>query len=208
MRHALGSPAMNVRSLAVETESPFPNLTRFAREPFRIFFPLALFAGIVGVALWPLHLLGIVQWYPGQIHTRLMANGFFGGFIFGFLGTAMPRMLSAKPLTSLETALLTLLYLGLITAYSFGTLVVGDTLMLCLVVSFGALMFPRARKRKDIPPPGFVLVILGLISAFLGAALSVLLNYSELDLFWTNLQRLLSFQGSVLFPTMGVAPFI
>ena len=68
------------------------------KEPFRLFFPEGVLAGILGVSLWPLHFGGIMSFYPGQAHARLMAFGFFGGFIFGFLGTAMPRMLSAPPL--------------------------------------------------------------------------------------------------------------
>lgn len=29
-------------------------------EPFRLFFPLGLVSGIVGLALWPLHLWGVL----------------------------------------------------------------------------------------------------------------------------------------------------
>ena len=61
------------------------NLSLFAREPFRLFFPFAVLAGIVGVALWPLHFWGMVEWYPGQTHARIMAYGLFGGFIFDVL---------------------------------------------------------------------------------------------------------------------------
>jgi len=68
-------------------------LADFAREPFRIFFPAAILAGIAGVSLWPLYFLHVTETYPGVSHARIMACGFFGGFIFGFLGTAMPRML-------------------------------------------------------------------------------------------------------------------
>ena len=70
------------------------------REPFRFFFPQAVLAGIVGVTLWPLYFWHVTEFYPNLSHVRVMAYGFFGGFIFGFLGTALPRMLSAKPLTA------------------------------------------------------------------------------------------------------------
>jgi uncharacterized protein involved in response to NO len=64
----------------------------FGTEPFRLFFPAGVLAGLLGVALWPLHFGGYVAFYPGQVHARLMAFGFFGAFILGFLGTALPRM--------------------------------------------------------------------------------------------------------------------
>jgi uncharacterized protein involved in response to NO len=69
-------------------------------------------------------------------------------------------------------------------------------------------MLPRAWRRKDIPPPGFILVAMGFVSVLAGTALSILQSYIELDLRWIYLQRLLGFQGFILFPIMGVAPFI
>ena len=69
-----------------------------AAEPFRIFFPAAVAVGLAGVSLWPLYALKLADFYPGTSHARLMACGFFGGFIVGFLGTALPRMLSWYPL--------------------------------------------------------------------------------------------------------------
>ena len=67
-------------------------------EPFRIFFPLATLRGISGVSLWPLFFAGLHKFYPGVMHSRLMIEGFLAGFVFGFLGTAMPRLLSAPSL--------------------------------------------------------------------------------------------------------------
>ena len=73
-----------------------------AGEPFRFFFPVGVLAGLVGAALWPLHFGGTYAPYPALAHARIMAEGFLGGFAFGFLGTALPRMLSAPPLRLLE----------------------------------------------------------------------------------------------------------
>ena len=70
-------------------------LKAITKEPFRIFFNQAIVAGVLGVALWPLHFWGAMESYPGIPHVRVMVFGFFGGFIFGFLGTDLPRMLSA-----------------------------------------------------------------------------------------------------------------
>src|SRR6266498_5921626 len=53
----------------------FPDL---AREPFRIFFPAGVHAGIVGVSLWPLYFMHMIEFYPGLDHARIMAYGLFG----------------------------------------------------------------------------------------------------------------------------------
>src|SRR5436189_4239604 len=97
-----------------------------AREPFRIFFPAAVLAGIMGVALWPLYFTHLTEFYPGVSHPRIMAFGFFGGFILGFLGTAMPRMLSANPLRLAEVIPLLLLHLTMVGAFASGNIYLGD----------------------------------------------------------------------------------
>src|SRR4051794_22640840 len=71
-------------------------------EPFRIFFPVGVASGVVGLALWPLHLWGVLPVYPAMMHSRLMIEGFMAAFIVGFLGTAGPRLLSAAHFTATE----------------------------------------------------------------------------------------------------------
>src|SRR6187402_2690292 len=80
-------------------------------EPFRVLFPLATLLGISGVSLWPLYFSGLHKFYPGQMHARLMIEGFLAGFVLGFLGTALPRLLSAPPLRRGESWTLVALYL-------------------------------------------------------------------------------------------------
>src|SRR5215211_7055464 len=88
------------------------------REPFRIFFPTGVLAGIVGVSLWPLYFTQVTELYPGVGHARIMACGLFGAFIFGFLGTAMPRMLSAKPLHVFQVLALVALHAVMVVAFA------------------------------------------------------------------------------------------
>lgn len=180
-----------------------------AREPFRLFFPAGVLAGIVGVALWPLHFWGFSSFYPGQGHARIMAGGFFGGFIFGFLGTAMPRMLSAAALGLRDVLVLLVLHVSMVAAYAMQKIHWGDWLFLGLLGLFAVWMFRRARHRQDMPPPGFVLVGLAFVCVFAGTALAVFQPEGEEGgAYWILLQRLLSYQGFVLLPILGVGPFI
>ncbi len=177
-------------------------------EPFRLFFPAGVLAGIVGVLLWPLSFTHIIPFYPGPAHIRLMAYGFFGAFILGFLGTAMPRMLSAKRFGVTNVGLLFAIYLAMCVSYACGKVVFGDGLLLALLVVFLTLALSRARARKDTPPPGFVLVGLAWLCVGIGAVLAIIADRTELDLFWVSLQRLLSSQGFVLLPILGIGPFL
>lgn len=184
-------------------------LSDIGREPFRLFFPEGVLAGILGVGLWPLHFGGLTSFYPGQAHARLMAYGFFGGFIFGFLGTAMPRMLSAPTLGLGNVLLLLGLHLTVVVAFATQHIALGDRLFLALLGLFALLMFRRARHRKDMPPPGFVLVGLAFLCVAAGTLLAVFQpGHDEAGAYWVNLQRLLCYQGFVLLPILGIGPFI
>ena len=44
-------------------------------EPFRIFFPLGLLLGAIGVALWPLYVWHEIGFYPANAHVRSLAIG-------------------------------------------------------------------------------------------------------------------------------------
>ena len=193
--------------MAESTSRPIA-LTDLGCEPFRSLFPSAVLAGILGAAVWPLHFAG---WggYPALTHARLMTAGFFGGFIFGFLGTALPRMLSAPPLGTGNVLLLTALHLGMGVAFATGNLAWGDHLFLVLLLGFVTLMVLRIGQRKDTPPPGFVLAGLGFLCVGTGAVLAVLQHYYEdMGSSWVFLQRLLGYQGFVLLPILGVGPFL
>ncbi len=185
------------------------SLKFWSQEPFRIFFPLGTLAGIVGVALWPLYFAKWMELYPNLSHARIMAYGLFGGFIFGFLGTAMPRMLTAKPLRGWEVVPLALMHVGMVVAFVLGKIRFGDALFLALVSGFFAVMLPRIKHRQDLPPPGFILVIMSLLCAATGVILALTEpNVEEPDVVRISLQRLLSSQGFILLPILGIGPFL
>jgi len=199
-------PTMSVN--ATDARRPRPTLAQMAAEPFRLFFPAGVLAGIIGVALWPLHFWGAVELYPGLGHARIMACGLFGAFIFGFLGTAMPRMLSAKPLQALQVIPLVLVHAAMVVAFGCSKIFIGDVLFLALLTTFVGLMVARAKQRKDTPPPGFILVGLSFLCVATGTVLAIAQHFREIDAFWITLQRLLSYQGFVLLPILGIGPFI
>jgi len=182
-------------------------LSHLAEEPFRIFFPLALATGCLGVLLWPLHFSGILPVYPGAGHARLMAHGFFGGFMLGFLGTALPRMLSAPSFKLRELCPVLLCYLAMIFAHACAWTRTGDILFISWILLTLVLAATRLRHRADVPPPGFVMVPLAFACGLAGALIALLEPGDELPLFWLALRPLLQFQGFVLLPILGVGAF-
>jgi uncharacterized protein involved in response to NO len=178
----------------------------FCEEPFRIFFPTGLFLGIAGVSLWVLFYLGAPIGYPNISHARLMIEGFMASFIFGFLGTAGPRITSAPHFSRQEVVAIFTLDLLAAGFHVSGAHRAGDICFLLCLLFFARTIGIRFQQRKDCPPPNFILVALGLLSGIAGAAL---LAYSETAQFASiyQLGSALLHQGFVLLPILGVGPF-
>ena len=177
-------------------------------EPFRIFFPLATLLGISGVSLWPLFFSGLHKFYPGPMHARLMIEGFLAGFVIGFLGTALPRLLSAPPLRRGE--LWTLLALYLLTAgLHIGQQPrAGDVAFIALMLCFGTCMAARVRHRAELPPPGFVLVSFGYLSGLIGPMLWLCGVQGWVSGSVMMFGAMLLNQAFVLFPLLGIGTFL
>jgi uncharacterized protein involved in response to NO len=176
-------------------------------EPFRIFFPLGLLLGTIGVALWPLFVWHIIEFYPANAHVRLMIEGLMGSFIIGFLGTAGPRLLDAQPLSAAEISALLALQLLSASLHLARDQTAGDILFLVLLLLFLGMMATRARTAQDLPPPHFVLVLFGLFSAIVGIFLIVAAKSMANGIFANQLGALMLNEGFVLFPILGVGAF-
>jgi len=180
----------------------------FHHEPFRLFFPAATLAGLIGVALWPVMLLGWTENYPGPSHARLMVQGFFGGFIFGFLGTSMPRLVEARPLSAREAFSLLALFLGNVAANTAGMNALADWFFVGEIALWFGLLKNRCHGGHDRPPPGFVLVGLSFASALAGTALHLAGRRWELSQSLELFARLLSYHGFVLLCMLGAGGFL
>jgi hypothetical protein len=120
----------------------------------------------------------------------------------------MPRMLSARPLTLSEAGLLACLHVSMVISYATGRASSGDIILVLLLLAVVFTLGRRFRTRKDTPPPGFLLVGLSFLCVMTGAVLAVMIDHREMDLYWSNLQHLLSYQGFILLPILGIGPFI
>jgi uncharacterized protein involved in response to NO len=177
-------------------------------EPFRIFFPVGLACGLVGLVLWPLFLWSAVTVYPGLMHARIMIEGFMGAFIIGFLGTAGPRLLCARHFTPVEVGSLLALHTGSVVAHLTGHLAVGDALFIVVIVLLAIALGRRLSSRGELPPPTFVLVGFGLLNGFAGAAMAACaMQFPNLPSNYLFGVLALS-QGFVLLPVLGVGSFL
>ena len=182
---------------------------KFCDEPFRLFFPAGILISVIGSALWPLLYSGHLGFHPGVSHARLMIHGFVGSFVIGFLGTSGPRLLGAPRLRMAEVGLLLALLLGGVAAHLANRIFAGDACFLALFAAFGLMLSVRLwRFRQDVPPPGFVLVGLGLFSMVVGTALLLVESSAGPTPFRYAFARLLAYEAFLTLPVLGVSPFL
>ena len=200
MRTAVNPPGENSRPVRWRELCP--------REPFRVFFPLGALFGLSGVSLWPLFYLGIhTSFYPGLMHARMMIEGFLGAFVFGFLGTALPRMTGAPPLARWEVWPLVALHAAATGTHIAHLHFAGDRLFLLTLVFFVMCMARRIARRDDLPPPGFALAGVAFLNAIAGTALLAVTPWNV----WAHAMPVgtaLLNEGWVLLLILGVGSFL
>jgi uncharacterized protein involved in response to NO len=181
----------------------------WTEEPFRVFFPLGLVLGMCGAALWPMFVWHAITYYPSNAHVRLMIEGLMGSFIIGFLGTAGPRLLDAEPFRAPETFALFGLQVLSASLHLARQQSAGDIVFLILLLLFLGVMGTRVRKRArgSLPPPSFVLVLIGYFSAIAGVAFMLTAGTMSNGVLLNQLGALMLNQGLVLLPILGVGAF-
>lgn len=137
-------------------------------DPYRVFFPIGLFYGLMGVALWIPWLITQTGVYPGEFHPEIMIGGFLLTYSLGFLTTAIPRFTESKLMQTNE--LILALCLTVVAGIAFLTqnklfIYFSDLSIFSFLIYFA---LSRFRSRKKNPPPSFIFIglafLIGLIS--------------------------------------------
>lgn len=176
-------------------------------EPYRVFFPSGVLAGIWGVMMWPMLYGGWLHFYPGEAHTRIMIEGFMGAFVLGFIGTAFPRLTGNRCWFGGEFLLILLLWTLTVLSHAMGKVQAGDAAFCVLLLTLFTGMAGRwIFGHHDTPPPGFILAFTGMLGAAVAAGF-LAWNASP-SLAQLQFARLWLFQGFLLLPLMGIGPYV
>lgn len=155
-------------------------LSRLAREPYRVLFPLAVVFGMTGIGHWLAYATGWSSDYSGFVHAGIQMQGYVTAFIAGFLMTAMPRFSSAPPATGAETSLVVVLLIAVWALLLSGRWVLAQSAFFAtLVVLLVFVVWRVVRGRRDRaagaararPPVELVWVPIALVHGLAGAAL-------------------------------------
>ena len=100
------------------------------------------------------------------------------------------------------------MFLANLTAHTLGATPVGDGLFVVEVVMLATMLGSRLRARRDLPPPGFVLVALSFACALAGSAIQWVGLRRELTPGWELLGRLWGFHAFILLCILGAGGFL
>jgi uncharacterized protein involved in response to NO len=149
-------------------------LVRLAiEEPFRIFFPLGILLGAVGVSHWIAYPLGWMRHYSAFFHSSVQMQAYMASFVIGFLGTAMPRLSGAPHATRTEVAAFFILLLAIAVFHAFGRWLAGELCFVALLLALFRFAFVRFRRKSpDVSPPvDFVWVPVAILHGVAGTLL-------------------------------------
>ena len=137
-------------------------------EPYRILFPVGAVFAIVGVALWPALALGLGAW-PGELHARLMAQGFELAFIGGFLLTFLPRVTRTLEIVRPRDTWIVLACTLVFGAAAWMNLaVVAQAAFVLALLTLTLVFVDRLRRRKNDPPEEVFFIPLGIALGLVG----------------------------------------
>lgn len=160
--------------MAVETESSFTATApapRWRSEPFRLFFPLGVILGWIGVSHWVLYFAGLLREYSCMLHGLVQMQAFMMAFALGFLLTALPRRTRSAPASKIELGALALALLmtaGGAAAEHWFVAEAGYAAQFLILAQFAIRRF-RSRAAGRKPPAAFVLIPLSMLQGLTGA---------------------------------------
>jgi uncharacterized protein involved in response to NO len=177
-------------------------------DPYRIFFPLGIILGVLGVSIWPVYYYGLTEGYSGRAHAFVQTDGFLYSFIIGFLLTAIPRFTGTQPpRLAVQYALAAVVGASAI-AFEFQFFVFAQTGFLIAHATLIALAARRFMRRQLDPPETFVLVGLGLLSGTIAGLINAGIAWNLIPPFWDPLGKRMLTEGMVLLLVLGIGGFL
>jgi uncharacterized protein involved in response to NO len=177
-------------------------------DPYRVFFPLGIILGVMGVAIWPLYYYGFTEGYSGRAHAFVQIDGFLYSFIIGFLLTAIPRFTGTEPpALPVQYTLATIVGISAL-ALEFQFFALGQTGFLIAHGMLIVLAARRFRRRQLDPPDTFVLAGLGLVSGAIGGLINAAITWNAIAPLWDPLGKRMMTEGMVLLLVLGIGGFL
>jgi len=197
-------------SFRTSIEAASDKADRLRREPYRVFFPLAIAIAFLGVGHWLAYAHGWSSTYSGLAHSQLQAGGYVGCFVLGFLMTALPRSTAAAPASFAELGFVLVAVIAQVVALSIGAWVAAISAQLAIFAFIGAFASRRFLKVRAsaAPPVEFAWLPFGVLIGGAGCVLTIL-GILGLAPAWLQTSGLLmTQQGFLIAIVLGVGGFL
>jgi uncharacterized protein involved in response to NO len=177
-------------------------LKMFKMEPYRVLFFWGALIAIVGVTPWFFYAAGLIEFYPNQLHSKIMVLGFLLTFVSGFLMTAVPKMTNTFSASMSEKSIFLIISIFFILTSADVTSVV-SWVFACFQFVFLLIFFLRRyRKIKGPLPRGFIFIPIGLFLGGLGTAINLFAIFLPSSIL--ALGKLFLYQGFILNLIVGL----
>lgn len=178
-------------------------------EPYRLLFPFGIAAAAIGIGVWiPYYFWPQAFPFPGQGHAVIQIQGFLLCFVFGFLGTMLPKVMSVEPMGPMTFALFPILIGGIISASLAGLPLAAQWLHLAVMLNFLAFVALRFPTRKANPPPFFLFIAVAMLANLAGTFAKIAAISGWIPAEWLRVGSLLQYQAFPLLLIMGVGGFL
>jgi hypothetical protein len=178
-------------------------------EPYRVLFPLGLLGASVGIGVWIPNFFWPESFgYPGQSHATLQIQGFLSCFVFGFLGTMLPKVHGVAPLGPAQFLLFPVGLFAMMVAALMNAPWVAQWMHVVMLANFVVFMVRRWPQRRGNPPSFFVFIAAALLADTVGTLLRIagLTGYASGPAF--RMGALMQYQAFPLMLVLGVGGFL
>lgn len=189
-------------------------VNRFCDEPYRLFFPLGMIFGIVGVSHWLLYAIGWIKTYSFFYHSSVQIMAYTACFITGFLLTAMPRFSATAHASKNEILLFLSCILAIFIFLTLGLWIAAEISFLLWMFNLGKFGVSRFTKRKggagspNSPPLEFVWIPIAIIHGVVGSLLLILSQARLIPVYLSAVGKPMNEQGFLLSVVVGVGGFL
>ncbi len=173
------------------------------KDPYRLFFPLGVLLGWVGVGQWLWFSLGASGPFRVVFHSMVQVQGFLACFVAGFLFTFIPRRTSTLPPAAWQLAIAALspVLLAVFAWREQWAIAQAFWLVQLAVLLDFVIGRARASRNPNRAPPTLIWIPVALILGVLGGVMSIFPQ-------WHGLGRALVLEGVVAALVMGIGTML
>ncbi len=189
-----------------ESTGPRSAMDAWRSEPFRLFFPLGVVLGWIGLGQWLLFPIGWIKSYSCELHGLIQVQAFLMAFALGFLFTALPRRTQSKPPATAEIVAGLALVVAITIAGTVGwrrTMMLSDVAIWLMLTRFAVTRFLGSGAGRR-PPAAFLLVPLAVLQGVAGPLLMLAAPRVNGSPWMYPLGRLFIEQGVFLSLVVGI----